>query len=1026
MLHRSFKPAKCKTALKLAVSRIKLLRNKRQTQINLLKRELAKLLENGQDQTARIRVEHVVREEKTMAAYELVEIYCELIAARLPMIEAQKNCPIDLKEAIATVIFATPRCSDIPELADVKKHMTSKYGKEFTSAALELRPDCGVNRLLVEKLSAKAPDGPTKIKILTAIAEEHNIDWEPKSFGDNDTKASHDLLDGPSTLQKPAYEEPFQAHVPPPVHVEARPPSSHATSQPKPMHDAYTSSYEQSANAAARNANNSTTSGMPITETRSSGGGSQEMDFRDSYSENRSSFPTGRQNWNMEFKDAASAAQAAAESADRATMAARAAAEFSNRENMKRQHSSGSHSSPGRGSRDEAPTDSSGFVNSPIRKSSSGIHNEQIITGEQDNLGGRSNENYSNSHQNVVKDSRPASTIGGSVGDDNPFAHGSPMADTDHHDTFFKQESSNLYAMSMKKQASRAKEDFDTEHADVERNTENSYHFEDASTNRQSGHSSSSHPFIPSNDPDDNLNSYEWTTGNKAAEDLFVTEVSTQEPTSYNHTSVVFDDSESDDGDYKFDDDKKYNSGGSGLLFSSPSSKSQVDPFENTNSWNSGKNTDVKETSSGTQSHFSVSENFMTSEVSFDKDPLPATFDDSDDPGSDSETDLVKSRVSRTFDDGSSVLDQIANHGTLGSSSGKVKNLGTDRNSWSSPSSVGSDYVEEHSVKKVDVTNTSEKSYGYNDLPTSEPSSTARNSNLHLNSKADIHTLQPPNNFDDAETSDKSHIDSGMELSYGTLKGGFRNKGYIRPPYIKNTSDDVSTSLGNISIKNERLPTVRTSTNFDAPVHDKYTTESGGNRNVGSKAHNKSSDSDSYDLVADSQESISIHEPRIKNELSDAKKKSSSRTSIPFFDSDDSESEAVRHKQSSASVARPVSRVSRRTSASPKTGTVLSSDHAPSSEAPVTPGSRLGWKSSRVSYESSENRGGSKPGSAENEASKPISEPNRSLDEEIVTSSSRVQDSDPPSKQKADHVHPKLPDYDSFAAHFMSLKKGRP
>ncbi|MCI90032.1 IST1-like protein, partial [Trifolium medium] len=63
------------------------------------------------------------------------------------------------------------------------------------------------------------------------------------------------------------------------------------------------------------------------------------MDFRDPYSENRSSFPPSRQNWNMEFKDAASAAQAAAESADRATMAARAAAEFSNRENITRQHS---------------------------------------------------------------------------------------------------------------------------------------------------------------------------------------------------------------------------------------------------------------------------------------------------------------------------------------------------------------------------------------------------------------------------------------------------------------------------------------------------------------------------------------------------------------------------------------------------------------------------------------------------------------------------------------------------------------
>lgn len=52
-----------------------------------------------------------------------------------------------MKEAVASIIFATPRCSDIPELMDVKKHMAAKYGKEFVSAAVELRPDCGVNRL---------------------------------------------------------------------------------------------------------------------------------------------------------------------------------------------------------------------------------------------------------------------------------------------------------------------------------------------------------------------------------------------------------------------------------------------------------------------------------------------------------------------------------------------------------------------------------------------------------------------------------------------------------------------------------------------------------------------------------------------------------------------------------------------------------------------------------------------------------------------------------------------------------------
>ena len=35
-------------------------------------------------------VEHVIREEKTMSAYELIELYCELIVARLPIIESQK------------------------------------------------------------------------------------------------------------------------------------------------------------------------------------------------------------------------------------------------------------------------------------------------------------------------------------------------------------------------------------------------------------------------------------------------------------------------------------------------------------------------------------------------------------------------------------------------------------------------------------------------------------------------------------------------------------------------------------------------------------------------------------------------------------------------------------------------------------------------------------------------------------------------------------------------------------------------
>ncbi|XP_027343204.1 uncharacterized protein LOC113855770 [Abrus precatorius] len=327
--HRSFKPAKCKTALKLAVSRIKLLRNQREGRVKKLRRELGQLLSSGHNLKARVQVEHLVTEEKMMAAYDLIEIYCELIAARLPMIQSQRNCPIDSKEAISSVIFASPRCLEIPELVDVRMHIMAKYGRQFVSAAVELRPDCGVNRLLVEKLSTKAADGPTKIKILTAIAEEHNVMWQP-SLEENDMKSSQDLLAGANTFDKTTYVEPPQLYVPP-AGAEKDPPNLRASYQLTEMHDISMNSYDQNASLAS--------SGTEI----------QEMNFKDIYLKNTSVFQMGRQSWSMEFKDAASAAHAAAESAERASMAARAAAGLSNLEKLTRQYSSGWHSSSGSG-----------------------------------------------------------------------------------------------------------------------------------------------------------------------------------------------------------------------------------------------------------------------------------------------------------------------------------------------------------------------------------------------------------------------------------------------------------------------------------------------------------------------------------------------------------------------------------------------------------------------------------------------------------------------------------------------------
>lgn len=163
-----------------------------------MRREIAKLLETGQEATARIRVEHIIREEKMMAAQEIIELFCELIVVRLPIIEAQRECPLDLKEAISSVCFAAPRCADLQELLQVQVLFAGKYGKEFVAAATELMPECGVNRQLIELLSIRAPAPDVKLKLLKEIAEEHEVDWDPTASETELLKPHEDLLNGPT------------------------------------------------------------------------------------------------------------------------------------------------------------------------------------------------------------------------------------------------------------------------------------------------------------------------------------------------------------------------------------------------------------------------------------------------------------------------------------------------------------------------------------------------------------------------------------------------------------------------------------------------------------------------------------------------------------------------------------------------------------------------------------------------------------------------------------------------------------
>ncbi|XP_075643413.1 uncharacterized protein LOC142614732 isoform X2 [Castanea sativa] len=1010
MLHRSFKPAKCKTALKLSASRIKLLKNKKDAQVKQLKRDVAQLLESGQERTAMIRVEHVVREEKTMAAFELIEIYCELIAARLPIIESQKNCPIDLKEAVASVIFASPRCADIPELMDVRKHFTAKYGKEFVSAAVELRPDCGVGRMLVEKLSAKAPDSQTKIKILSAIAEEHNFKWDPNSMQEKDTKSSEDLLSGPNTFEKASkmyVEPPVQA---PPHHDYRGPPNVQVSPKHEAKHDVSgnfhnsRSPHSQNFNSADVGANKATTFGTFNAEAGSSGTGSEEKEFRQSYSGDGNAFSSSRQNWNMEFKDATAAAQAAAESAERASMAARAAAELSSREKFTGQYS----------------------MESP-KSSAYGLNREGSQKYAESKLQGAADRYYRDDHKNTEKSTWSASV------DNNPLVNVSQKTDRyTQRNSSELDNSDSVGEVSVKKQSSNNKVEFVSDLNDGMKSEKFDY-VGDVRIRKQSSRASShSHSSTSSDEHIDILNLNHQVLGNDADQDSPVIDevnigTNDEETTSYDNAAVVFDGYGSDDNNYKFDEENEFTRQESSLFFSSPGRKSPVNLFENTNAWSPRRNIgesfgdSIFQSDSFSEKHSSsvvFSESLTSSTApSQPHDLSHVTYDDSEGPSSDGEEELVKSKLVRSMDsdiyhrDRNSDLNQSASHGLAGSSSVEKENVASNRKPWLPTSSVDTDPMEVHldtnQGNKFSIV--SEKKFGYGDVP----SPRHKKSESDLSIKYNDPTPQLPDARKDDELLKESSLDSGSELNFGKLKGGLRNKGFRHPPYTRNQSGSASSlkqpsddTFSKIEQSSSSV-TGRTSINYDAGNEESHNQKVilKQSKEPNSTVSVSSSDSDNGDLKEFSQQTISSsREPYNQKAGTKVNKNSSSRVPIKYFGADTSDSEEDLPKQASFGNARPITGLSRRTKA-PSSSTSRSS-YSKATDIPeesLTPDYGVEGKAySRSSYareplakpssqtKSSDHWGSDEQHqSTEQAASKPMPESKWSLHEESLKSSTR-------------------------------------
>ncbi|XWS68614.1 hypothetical protein CRYUN_Cryun04dG0105600 [Craigia yunnanensis] len=107
-----------------------------------------------------------------MAVYDLLGHYCEFVDIQLSYIRRHKDCPNDINEAVSSLIFASARCTDLPELPAIRKLFGERYGQRFATAAVELLPGNLVNREIKEKLSIKSVSDDVKYRLIDEIARD--------------------------------------------------------------------------------------------------------------------------------------------------------------------------------------------------------------------------------------------------------------------------------------------------------------------------------------------------------------------------------------------------------------------------------------------------------------------------------------------------------------------------------------------------------------------------------------------------------------------------------------------------------------------------------------------------------------------------------------------------------------------------------------------------------------------------------------------------------------------------------------
>jgi hypothetical protein len=166
-----------KVNIRLALSRLRLQSTKRQASLKPQKKEIAKLLDEGKEVTARALTEQLIRDEKSLEAYAQLEIFCEQFLARLDAIARESYMPKDLIVCLCSLVYAAPRV-DVEELKKVANNLELKYGTLWSDSC-HSNLHGQVHPQIFSNLSIGRSPAAIVDEYMTSIAKDYDVDWSP-------------------------------------------------------------------------------------------------------------------------------------------------------------------------------------------------------------------------------------------------------------------------------------------------------------------------------------------------------------------------------------------------------------------------------------------------------------------------------------------------------------------------------------------------------------------------------------------------------------------------------------------------------------------------------------------------------------------------------------------------------------------------------------------------------------------------------------------------------------------------------